>query len=80
MRLMKDGHGKYGCTLHRKGGAQFVDTTASKRPAYAGMLEAILRSLPQGKSDVPADEMLDTMRIIEAANSARESGRVTKVS
>jgi hypothetical protein len=43
------------------------------------MLEAILRSLPQGKSDVPADEMLDTIRIIEAANKARETGRVTKV-
>lgn len=79
VRLSKDGHGKYGCTLHRKTGAQFVDAAAGKRPAYASMLEAILRSLPQGKSDVPADEMLDTIRIIEAANSARETGRVTKV-
>jgi GFO/IDH/MocA oxidoreductase family protein len=79
VRLMKDGHGKYGCTLHRKSGAQFVDASASKRPAYASMLEAILKSLPQGKSDVPADEMLDTIRIIEAANKAREVGRVLKV-
>jgi predicted dehydrogenase len=79
VRLMKEGHGKYGCTLHRKSGAQFVDASASKRPAYASMLEAILRSLPQGRSDVPADEMLDTIRIIEAANDARQSGKVTKV-
>ena len=79
VRLMKTGHGKYGCSLHRKAGPQFVDAGASRKPAYASMLEAILRSLPQGKSDVPADEMLDTIRIIEAANSARETGRVTKV-
>jgi hypothetical protein len=79
VRLTKDGHGKYGCTLHRKSGPQFVDAGVSKKPAYASMLEAVLRSLPEGKSDVPVDEMLDTIRIIEAANSARETGRVTKV-
>ena len=76
---MKEGHGKYGCTLHRKAGAQYVDASASKRPAYASMLEAILRSLPEGKSDVPADEMLDTVRIIEAANRARQTRRTEKV-
>lgn len=79
VRLSKSGHGKYGCTLHRKAGPQFVDAGATKKPAYAGMLEAILRSLPQGKSDVPADEMLDTVRILEAGNAARQGGRVVAV-
>lgn len=79
VRLMKQGHGKYGCTLHRKAGPQFVDAGATRRPAYASMLEAILRSLPHGRSDVPADEMLDTVRILEAGNAARQTGRVTKV-
>jgi predicted dehydrogenase len=74
IRGSKGGHGKFGCTLHRKGGPAFVDASASKRPAYASMLEAILRSLPQGKGDVPADEMLDTIRIIEAANESRDNG------
>ena len=79
VRLAKGGHGKYGCTLHRKAGPQFVDASATKKPAYASMLEAILRSLPQGNSDVPADEMLDTVRILEAGNAARQGGRVMKV-
>jgi predicted dehydrogenase len=79
VRLMKDGHSRYGVTLHRKAGPQFVDASAGKRPAYASMLDAILRSLPQGKSDIPQDEMLDTIRIIEAANAARENGRAVKV-
>ena len=72
IRGSKGGHGKFGCTLHRKAGPAFVDASASKRPAYASMLEAILRSLPQGKGDVPTDEMLDTIRIIEAANESRD--------
>ena len=71
---MKEPHGRFGITLHRKSGAQFVDASAAKRPAYASMLEVILRSLPQGKSDVPEDEMLDTIRIIDAANRSREAG------
>jgi predicted dehydrogenase len=74
IRGSKAGHGKFGATLHRKDGFTFVDASAAKRPAYASMLEAILRSLPQGRSDVPADEMLDTIRIIEAANESRDNG------
>jgi predicted dehydrogenase len=78
-RLIKGGHGHFGITLHRKAGAQFIDASAAKRPAYASMLEAILRSLPQGKSDVPEDEMLDTIRIIDAANRSRETGQAVKL-
>jgi predicted dehydrogenase len=78
-RLMKEPHGRFGVTLHRKGGAQFVDASAAKRAAYASMLEAILRSLPNGKSDVPEDEMLDTIKICAAANRSRETGQVVKL-
>ena len=74
-RLMKEPHGHFGITLHRKTGAQFIDASAAKRAAYASMLEALLRSLPQGKSDVPEDEMLDTIKICAAANKSRETGR-----
>jgi predicted dehydrogenase len=78
-RLMKEPHGNFGITLHRKGGAQFVDASAARRPAYASMLEAVLRSLPQGKGDVPEDEMLDTVRICAAINQARETGQAVKL-
>ena len=43
------------------------------------MLEAILHSLPDGKSDVPEDEMLDTVRICAAINRARETGLAVKL-
>jgi predicted dehydrogenase len=78
-RLMKEPHGRFGVTLHRKGGAQFVDASAAKRAAYASMLEAILRSLPNGKSDAPEDEMLDTIKICAAANRSRETGQVVRL-
>jgi predicted dehydrogenase len=39
------------------------------------MLDAILRTLPQGKSDVKPEETLEVVRIIEAANQSRESGK-----
>jgi predicted dehydrogenase len=78
-RLMKEPHGRFGITLHRKSGAYFIDASAAKRAAYASMLEAILRSLPKGKSDVPEDEMLDTIKICAAANQSRETGRLVKV-
>ena len=79
VRLMKQPHGRFGITLHRKTGAQYVDASAARPPAYASMLAAILRSLPQGRSDVPEDEMLDTIKIIEAANRSRETGEAVKV-
>ena len=79
VRLMKEPHGHFGVTLHRKAGAQFVDASAAKRPAYATMLEAILRSLPQGKSDVPEDEMLDTVKICAAMNQSLETGKPVKL-
>jgi len=78
-RLMKEPHGRFGITLHRKGGAQFVDASAARRAAYASMLEAILRSLPQGKSDVPEDEMLDTIKICAAANNSRATGQPVRL-
>lgn len=68
-------HGQFGITLHSQDGARFVDPAASgQRPYYASMLEAIIRNLPEGRSDVPAEEMLEVIRIIDAANQSRESG------
>jgi predicted dehydrogenase len=78
-RLMKEPHGRFGITLHRKAGAQFIDASAARRAAYASMLEAILRSLPQGKSDVPEDEMLDTIKLCAAANKSRETGQPVRL-
>lgn len=79
MRGARNAHHKFGMTLHRKEGAQWVDPASSSKPYYAGLLEAILHSLPQGKSDVPKAEMLEIMKIMEAANQSRQNGAAVKL-
>jgi hypothetical protein len=79
-RGLRDAHGQFGVVLHRQKGARFLDMTALRRPYYAGLLEAILRSLPQGRSDVPEEQMLEAVRIMEAANRSRLNGQEVAIS
>ena len=80
IRGVRNAHHQFGVTLHRQNSAQPIDINASNtRPCYASLLEAILRSLPKGCSDVPDDEMLEVIRIIEAANESREINKPIKL-
>lgn len=72
-RGLRGPHPKFGAVVHEAGAAHFVDASRG-RPAYAALLEAILGSLPLGRSDVPTEEMLEVMRITQAANESRETG------
>ncbi len=74
MRGQRGAETRFAVTLHREKGSRFVDITATQRPYYVSMLEAILDSLPQGRSDVPAEETLEIIRLIEAANASRLTG------
>jgi hypothetical protein len=38
------------------------------------MLDAVMRSLPQGKSDVDPKDTVEVIRLIEAANESRTNG------
>jgi predicted dehydrogenase len=66
-------HWNFGAILHRKDGARHIDASAG-RPYYLGLLDAILNSLPNGLSAVPAEEMIEVVRIMEAANMSRATG------
>ncbi len=74
VRGMRRGHSQFGAVVHREKGMRFVDIAANKRPYYAGMLEAIIGSLSQGRSAVAAEEMLQAVAFMEAANQSRQSG------
>jgi predicted dehydrogenase len=78
-RGVRGAHSKFGATIHEAGAAHRVDPAQGK-PSYAGLLEAILRSLPHGRSDVPPAEMLAVIRIVEAANRSRETGEEIELS
>lgn len=79
IRGQRDIHSGFGVTLHRKSGPEVLDLAANDRPWYASMLEAILRSLPEGRSDIADEEMLEVIRIIDAANESRESGKPVEI-
>jgi predicted dehydrogenase len=77
---LRKSHHNFGVTIHREKRFQFVDCAApGKRSWYASMLDAILRSLPKGKSDVDPADTIEVIRLIEAANESRESGAIVKL-
>lgn len=69
---VRGSHWKFGAVLHRADGPKTIDASGG-RPYYLGLLDAILASLPQGKSAVPTWEMLEVVAIIEAGNRSREN-------
>lgn len=73
-RGARRGHSKFGAILHGEKKPQYVDPYAGKQSYYASMLEAILRTLPEGKSDIPPETTLEIVRFMEAANESRETG------
>jgi predicted dehydrogenase len=75
MRGIRHSHHKFGVTLHRKDDFDFVNLQQNKRAWYANMLDAILKTLPQGKTDVSKEDTLEVIKIIEAANESRETGK-----
>jgi predicted dehydrogenase len=78
-RGIRKAHHAFGATIHRTKAFEFVDLMAGKKSWTVTLLEAILRSLPNGKSDVAKDDTLEVMRIIEAANESRETGKASRI-
>jgi predicted dehydrogenase len=79
-RGLRNAHSKFGMTVHRAEGPRFADPAHSKKPYYAGLLEAIMRSLPKNISDIPSEQTLEIIRIIEAANQSRLTGQSVRLS
>ncbi len=80
IRGVRKSHTQFGITLHRESGAQALDLQANDRPYYAGLLDKILDNLPEGRSPVSNAQMLEVIRIMDAANESRESGRPVEMS
>ncbi len=75
IRGLRNAHTQFGITLHREKSSQPIDIYSNARPYYASLLDAILHSLPEGRSDIPDDQMLEVIRIIDAANESRETNK-----
>ena len=76
---VRKAHSKFGATIHRAKGFQFVDAAAGKRSWYSTMLDQIMASLPHGRSAIDNAATLEIIRLIEAANQSRGSGASVKL-
>jgi hypothetical protein len=76
-RGMRKGEWKFGMTLHRERGVQFVDLVHNSW--FKQTLERMLAKLPNGTSPVDAADTLEIIRIIEAANASRASGAAVEL-
>jgi predicted dehydrogenase len=79
-RGLRDTKTGFGVTVHRKEGSKMYDIAKDTKPYYAGMLEAILGSLPQGRTETSPKDLMAVMQMIAAANESRESGKPVKIS
>jgi predicted dehydrogenase len=71
-RGLRTGEWKFGVTLHRERGVQFVDLIHNSW--FSQTLKLILEQLPQGRSPIEPEDTLEIIRIVEAANASRVSG------
>ena len=78
VRGLRKGAWGFGLTLHREKGSEFINCYEG-RPPYAGMLEAILRTLARGQPEIEPEATLEIIRLIEAANESRQTGNVVEV-
>jgi len=67
------GNKQFGILLHREHGTQFVNIGAHPKPFYASLLEQIIVMFTSRKSIIDAEETLETMKFIEAANKSRDT-------
>ena len=76
-RGLRKGEWKFGVTIHREKGFQFVDLLHNSW--FKPTIELMLRDLPQGKSPVDPADTLEILAIIEAANASRPAGGVVEL-
>jgi predicted dehydrogenase len=76
-RGMRSGAWKFGMTLHREQGFQFIDLQHNSW--FKRTLELALSHLPQGTSPVDPADTLEIIRILQAANTSRASGMAVEL-
>jgi len=75
LRGNRVGNNKFGGVIHREKGSQWVDIYSAPRPYYASLLDQIMIMLRTGTPRIKADETIEIIRFIEAANRSRETGK-----
>lgn len=75
VRGNRSGNQAFGGAVHSRKFTKHIDVYSRPKPYYASMLERIIRMFETGKSPIDAEETMEIIRFIEAANESRESGK-----
>jgi predicted dehydrogenase len=62
-------HSRFGVTFHTKNSHHHADITKDTKPFYASLLEQIIHFFQTKESQVPKEETLEVMRLIEMINN-----------
>lgn len=74
IRGNRKGNTQFGALIHREARSQFIDVYKHPKPYYASLLERIMAMFVTGVPDIDAEETLQIIRFMEAANESRETG------
>jgi predicted dehydrogenase len=79
VRGNRKGNKAFGALIHREGGTRHIDTKAHPKPSYAGLLERVMAMFRTREANLDAEETLEIIRFIEAANESRSTGRTVRL-
>lgn len=69
----------HGALIHREKGTVYVDTASGGMANYAELVRQALDMFETGYSPVPAQETIEIIRFIEAANESRSTGKTIQL-
>lgn len=76
VRGNRTGNKDFGSTIHRELGTQYTNSKLSDKSFHYYQNEKVINFFKSGETEVEADETLEIIRFIEAANDSRASGRI----
>ncbi|OPH59029.1 oxidoreductase [Paenibacillus ferrarius] len=74
IRGNRKGNTEFGALLHRENKTQFIDIYQHPKSYYASLLEQIMSMFQLKKAHIDAEETLQIIRFMEAANESRVTG------
>ncbi|MDR6549845.1 Gfo/Idh/MocA family oxidoreductase [Paenibacillus qinlingensis] len=74
IRGNRKGNGQFGALIHQESRTQFVDVNKHPKPYYASLLEKIMSMFVTGSPEIDAEETVQIIRFMEAANESRQTG------
>lgn len=74
-RGIRSGTAQFGGVIHFEKGSEYFVVNPNDKPFYSSLLEEIIKFFGERVSGVPVNETLEIVRMLEAANESKSSGK-----